>query len=75
MANEAAWRASGVCMCVCVCVRVLSGVKFLGGTYTSVCMYVYTHMRGATWCKHNVVYSILKTTLMHAACISGFLSE
>ena len=32
--------------------------------------------RGAAWRKHDVVYSmILKTTLMHAACISGFLSE
>ena len=52
------------------------GSNFLGGerTHLFIRMYVciYTH----AWRKHDVVYSmILKTTLIHAACISGFLSE
>ena len=55
------------------------GSNFWRGTYTSIYMYVciYTHAwRGVAWRKQDVVYSmILKTTLMHAACISGFLSE
>ena len=62
-------------------IRVLSGVKFLGGNlhiYLYVCMYIHTGVarRGVAWRKHDVVYSmILKTPLMHAACISGFLSK
>ena len=64
-----------------VSIRVLSGVKFLGGNlhiYLYVRMYIHTCMarRSVAWRKHDVVYSmILKATLMHAACISGFLSE
>ena len=41
-------------------------------------MYIHTCVarRGVAWRKHDVVYSmILKTPLMHAACISGFLSK
>ena len=61
--------------------RVLSGVNFLGGNlhiYLYVHMYIHTCVarHGVVWRKHDVVYSmILKTTLMHAACISGFLLE
>ena len=57
------------------------GSIFSGGNlhiYLYVRMYIHTCVarQGVVWHKHDVVYSmILKTTLMHAACISGFLSE
>ena len=61
--------------------RVLSGVKFFGGNphiYLHVRMYIHTCVAwcGVAWRKHDVVYSmILKTTLMHAACISVFFQN
>ena len=50
------------------------GSNVWGGTYTSVYTYVYTHTCSVAL--HSAYYSmILKTTLMHAACISGFLTD
>ena len=69
------------CFLYTLIIRVLSGVKFFfGGTYTSIYMYVciYTHAwRVAGWRGASMMLCIndIKTTLMHAACISGFLSE
>ena len=48
------------------------GSNFWGGTYTSVYTYVCTHQCGAA---RHMCIQLLETTLMHAAYISGFLSE
>ena len=48
--------------------------QILGGTYTSVYTYVYTHTCSMAL-RSAYLSMILKTILMHAACISGFLTE
>ena len=56
---------------LCFCMQsFIRGQIFWG--YIHICIYICTHAHMA---RHKHVYSmILKTTLMHVACISGFLS-